>query len=306
MFRIIRAIPVTVHYQDAMEMSDGLIVQSFYASAYPTATFNRLNTAVIRSSWNTEVVNTLAGVSSATVSFDSVLYSVAARQVDVYLRVTFTGVESGNLSFNCIVVEDSVYGLGMGYDQTNYFNSTVGHPYYNAGNPIVNFCHRHVARAYLGGPFGTPGIIPSSVVFGSTYQYHYSYVLPANFNEHHITLVGLVSKYDGMAVTSRYILNAETFDLDSAQVSTVGINDPTRVGFSVYPNPASDYLVVRFGAMPLADELEVISVDGKTVRTLRVTMDADMEYVVSIEDLAPGVYFINNGASVIKFVKTGY
>ena len=151
----------------------------------------------------------LAGVSSVTVSFDSVLYNNVTRQIDVYLKAMFTGTVSGDIRFNCIIIEDSVVGTGSGYNQVNAYNTTAGHTYYGAGNPIVGLPHRYVARDFLGGTWGTSGVIPASVNFGSVATYHYSYTVPANFDEQKISLVGLVSLYSASGVTNRPILNAD-------------------------------------------------------------------------------------------------
>lgn len=299
-----RAIPVAVHVGDSMEINDGIMIQSFYTLAYPTATMNRNDYSISRSLWDAQVTSILSNPSTATMYFDSVIFSTASRQLDVYLRVFFTGTESGNMRFNCIVVEDSVYGSGTGYNQNNAYNSVVGHPFYNAGNPIVNYCHRFVARAYLGGAFGTPGIIPSTVSFASSYQCHYTYTVPANYNEHRIKLVGLVSKYEGSLPTDRYIINAEAFDLDTAQFINLGTGELVAAPlFEMYPNPASDYVVLKFQIVPSTDVLNLVASDGRTVRSYKLNLDADLTYSISIEDLAPGIYFFNCGSGAVRFMK---
>lgn len=47
-----RAIPVAVHVGDSMEINDGIMIQSFYTLAYPTATMNRTDYSISRSLWD--------------------------------------------------------------------------------------------------------------------------------------------------------------------------------------------------------------------------------------------------------------
>ncbi|MBK7129871.1 MAG: Omp28-related outer membrane protein [Crocinitomicaceae bacterium] len=297
------AIPVAVHYDDDLQITDGVILQNFYTSGYPRATMNRLDAAITRENWETEVDAVLSGVSSATVSFDSVWYQPSTRQLDVIVKVDFTGNESGAMRLNCIVVEDSVNGSGFGYNQVNYDNGTVGHPYYAAGNPIINYTHRFVARAYLGGAWGTPGIIPTSVSAGNSYQYHYTYIIPAEFDENQISLVGIVSKFDGSSVTSRYIINAETFDIDNAVINDLSIENEKVVDFILFPNPCNTFLTVRLNELTTVQEMTIFSADGKLVLSISIEPDSNLEFTFSIHDLEPGSYIIRCGSAFRHFIK---
>jgi len=299
------SIPVCIHDNDAMVITEGNYINSFYSPTYPSAMMNRLDASVPPNQWATSVSTVLSGLSSATVEFDSVWYNTTTRQLDIDLRVTFTGNESGMLRFNCIVVEDSVTGTGSGYTQTNYDNSTAGHPYFGAGNPIINYVHRHVARSYLGGAFGTSGIIPSSVTVGSTYEYHYTYTLPIDFDVHQITLVGLVSDY-GTSLTSRYILNAESFDLDNAYTFGLGTEELLTSNFSIYPNPASHHLTVNFNTIEHTDVLRIYSLEGKLIISIPLENTGSGVITVSVEDLVPGQYVIRCGTFYQRFTVYDY
>lgn len=298
-----KVIPVSIHNGDSMEITDGIFLQSFYCIGYPTATFNRLDQAISRASWASAVSSILVPPSSATVSFDSVWFNSASRQLDIDLRVTFTGTESGNMRFNCIVVEDGVIDFGIGYDQVNYYNTTSGHPYFGAGNPIIGYVHRFVAREYLGGAFGTGGVIPSAVSFGSTYVQHYTYVIPEAYNLDQISLVGMVSKYEGIAVTDRYIINGESFDLNDAYVNDLGVQEPELNKFTLFPNPANEFLSVRFDQPVEAERIDVYTMDGKLVQSEFISQVQNSFMTFSVADLSPGHYMIVCGTTAKKFVK---
>lgn len=204
-------IPVNIHDSDGMSFTEGNDVINFYSPTYPMAIINRTSSPMSRGVWESTAISILSGTASVTVSFDSVKYNILSRQLDVYLKAYFTGSVTGDLRFNCIVVEDSVTGSGISYDQVNYYNSQLGHPYYGLGNPIIGFHHRYVARDFLGGAWGTSGAIPASVSLGSSYTYHYTSTLPLYIDESQVSLAGMVSRYDGTGATGRIILNAQNW-----------------------------------------------------------------------------------------------
>lgn len=61
-------------------------------------------------------------------------------------------------------MEDSVVGYGHGYDRKNYFNTTVGHPCYGAGDTIIGYMRHHVLRKVLTGAWGLTGVIRQTLI----------------------------------------------------------------------------------------------------------------------------------------------
>lgn len=260
------AIAIQIHSGDSMTIPEEADLVNFYAPSYPQALINRSGTLHSRGAWADETGSVLAGASSVTVTFDSVTYNNNSRQLDVYLRALFTGPVSGDLRLNCVVTEDSVTGSGAGYDQANAYNTTPGHYYYGAGNPITGQPHRYVARAYLGGVWGTAGIIPASVVFGNQYSYHYTYTLPAHINPYRVSVVGMVSRYDGNNLPDRKILNAELWPYIAEEPAT-GIGKAATDDYesvSIYPNPAVGVFTIRTTHNGL---LEILNITGQVVFT---------------------------------------
>jgi len=243
---------------------------------------NRAGAPISRTVWESTTSGILADPASVTVTFDSVIYNSGTRALDVYLRATFTGTVTGTLNFNCIIVEDSVVGVGSGYNQVNSYNTTPGHAYYGAGNPIVGLPHRYVARNYLGGAWGTSGIINNSVGFGDIFTHHYSTVLPASYNANRISLVGLVCRNDGSATDQRKILNAaECVSLSPPNASFTASTANICKGESVtYTNTSTDdptaWSWTFEGGTPATSLLQspgpvTYSIPGNHITTLVVT-----------------------------------
>lgn len=262
------AIVVSVHDGDAMEVQEGIDMASFYGPAYPQALINRSGALVSRGAWSSQVGTALQGASAVTVSFDSVSYNATTREFIADVKAMFTGPESGDLRLNLIVLEDNLRGVGTGWNQVNADNGTPGHPYYQAGNPIVGFNHRHVMRTMLDGAWGVSGVIPSSVNFGTTATRRYTFTLPAGWKPWDVSLVAIVQKY-GAGINEREILNGEEFHLNTLVVGTTDQLDHSKPYMTVSPNPVSDISKITYTLQSAGQiRLEVLNTLGQHVATL--------------------------------------
>jgi hypothetical protein len=156
---------------------------------------------------------------------------------------------TGPVRVNVVVVEDSVVGSGNQFDQVNAFNTQAGHPFYQRGNPIKNYPHRHVARFMADGTWGATGVIPDNPKAGSVYTKQYSFTVNASWKPERMSLVGLVQKYSDN-VGAREILQAveESLLIRSTRATLEQVESP--------------YLKVAAG--------------GKKTQTIKVTNDNNM------------------------------
>ena len=197
------ALMISVHDGDAMAITAGGDLAAYYSPSYPQALFNRSGALISRGTWSSTMSSLLQGSSSVTVSFDSVGYDAQTRTITAKVGALYTGVVTGDMRMNLVVTEDDVTGTGSGYNQVNADNSTPGHPYQGLGNPIVGFQHRHVAREYVDGAWGTGGVIPTTCNFGTSASQTFTYTIPANYDETKITLVAYIGRYDGTGLGDR-------------------------------------------------------------------------------------------------------
>ena len=213
-------IGVSIHASDDMAIPDGELLNSTYIGGYPSGLidifkFSDLASVDInRGAWNTRVAERLTHVVPVSVSVTDLGYDPSNREMTATVQAEFFGPSMGDdLRINLWVVEDGVTGTGPGYDQANFYNIDPTHPYYGAGDPIIGFVHDRTLRAMLGGTWGTAGIIPPTVGDGDVFTHQYSFVLPAEFDETRIGIIGLVSRYDDADVENRAILNSEEASL---------------------------------------------------------------------------------------------
>lgn len=95
--------------------------------------------------------------------------------------------------------------------------------------------------------------------------------------------------------------------LDTIEISVsapAGTNDALASKFSVFPNPATSVITIS-GADALVNGVEVIDLNGRTVKTLKVNGVAETQ--INISDLSAGVYMMNissdKGVATKKIVK---
>jgi hypothetical protein len=286
---------VSVHNSDAMVTSAGNAVDAFFNSlGYPSAVMNRSTASIGRSSWASQAASMTGGTSNLSVSFGSWTYDGATGEITVTVNVESFGAFTGNKRLGLILTEDLVTGTGTGYNQTNYYNTTSGHPYYGAGNPIVGFEHMHVARAYLGGSWGQSAVLPYSMSAGYTTSYTFTTTLNSAWNPDNMHVIAYAAYYLGTGMTDRMILNAETMPM-----SMVTAVDAPAASSELYltasPNPFQErthatFNLDRSGLV----KVEVLNTLGQQVAVLSegmMTAGTHTETWIS-GDAPAGIYFI--------------
>lgn len=303
-----QVVGVSIHNGDGMTFSDG-IQTGFDVTAFPSGMVNRTLVSgeskepFSRSLWDDEIANQVGGYTPVDVTVAST-YNTTNRELDITVTADFVDYALGNMRFVAMLVEDSVTGTGSGYDQVNYYSSAgsaaggSSHPHYNDPDPIVGYVHNHVLRALPGGAFGTPGIIPTSVSPGTSYNQNFTMTVPASINENNIKVIGFVAYYS-TEIGERSIL-------DVAEVtpsSFVGLNELALSGaVSVYPNPAENNVLVEIDQQVLqVNTLSLHDMTGKILHTQRVN---STQISLDLADISPGMYFVTvqtiNGNAITK------
>lgn len=259
------AIAAAIHDGDGMYNATGGVIAAFYSPAYPQATINRNSDPISRSAWAGAVNTALQQTPEVAVSIDSAGYNFSTRTLTVKVKATFLVNAAGNLRFNVYLTEDDVTGTGSGYNQVNYYNSTVGHAFYGMGNPIIGYVHNHVFRDALGGAWGTASVIPTSVTAGEEFTHTYTKVIPASWDINNMHIIGMVNLH---GTTLRPTLNSEEvpFSLATGLLPSYMNGD---MNLDVYPNPVSARSTISFSLNETGHvKLEVYSLTGQKIRVL--------------------------------------
>lgn len=145
-----------------------------YYDPFHSNSFNNLMNKYGINAYPTGLVNRQTIVSSSTLASNIDFAVVADAYVGIKLETTLTGTDcalkttvrfgsdfkSKTVKLVLLLVED-----GLKADQTNYLagnSSYQTHPYYNAGNPMVNYTHYGVFRRVISSSVDGGDLIPSS------------------------------------------------------------------------------------------------------------------------------------------------
>ncbi|AFL80915.1 Outer membrane protein Omp28 [Aequorivita sublithincola DSM 14238] len=293
-------IGISIHSLDGMAYNNE-IESEFSIGATPVGMVDRKkftgesNEIVNRIDWENYVVEQLTSYTPAEVNL-TISYDSATRTITGTITAEFIDAANGDMRFVMSVVEDDVIGSGSDFDQTNYYNNIPGHPFEGSGNPIVGYKHSNVLRANLPGVYGNEGIIPSSVEAGSIYSETFTYILPANYDETKISVVGFLA-FSVPEVGQRKILNADQKLLSEV----LSIKKESLFGsLSISPNPTNDQFTLNLSLREtITADIIMYNIFGQEVKKIAsgtFTM-GNQAIHVSVENLSKGIYYVTTRTS---------
>jgi hypothetical protein len=122
------------------------------------------------------------------------------QQLSVFLSGKSLANQSGEYRFNVMITEDSL----LQNQANNYTSGSCS--YMSGGNPLVQFPHRDVLRAYLGTEWGIFYCYHPLLNQIDTMTFNYS--IPKSFNINKLRVIGLVQKYNSSNQADREVINA--------------------------------------------------------------------------------------------------
>lgn len=196
-------------------------------------------------------------------------YNQSTRKLNSTIDVHFAAQpHAGDLRINLLIIEDSVVGVGHGYDQKSYFNNDASKPsLYHKGDTIKGYIHRHVVRYMPAGTWGQSGVIPTQAEAGKTYSYTVSNLdIPTKWKDKDLQVLAFVSYYNADK-KKRTVLNSNETSIFSSVTAGMNetLNNPTLIG--IYPNPASKQITVLFDANKKDYSIELYNSAGQKVLT---------------------------------------
>lgn len=260
-----------------MEISDGLTVAQSFTAAYPSATIDfkkfpsENDVALLREDWEATLGPHLNSVSPLSVSFADAGWDSTNRIISAIVHIdAFTDLDTG-LRINFLIIEDSVTGIGAGYNQANFYHTESGHPFFNAGNPIIGYVHNHTLRDMMFGPWGKEDLFPQ-LQYGQSADLILSRQLSLDFDEKQIKILALVMKYDENDINNIEIYNTAKMSLPLTPlvINNTPIEDELRGKFlKVYPNPFRERLAIEY-EIPKTGLTEIFVTDlmGRKIRKI--------------------------------------
>lgn len=272
-------IGVAVHNNDPMEDNTYDSGIGPLIPGYPSGLIDRQPDPVDPGNFEAAYNERINAIPPAAVSIESVMQD--GNQLTFSVRADFVAQVS-DLRFNAVIVEDNVTGTSSGYNQANAYSGGQNGPmggYEDLPNPVpaADMVYNDVGRAILGGWEGTPGSLPETTTIGESYWHEYTVTLSSDWDVNELNIIGL-------------LINNSTKMVENAVMSndnTVGIfNEYNAATFSVYPNPAVDFMTID---APKADRIEIINYMGQIMRVIEGT---GRKVQIGVQDFDAGIYFI--------------
>lgn len=261
-------IGIAVHNGDAMVV--GPYDDNIGLTGYPGSNADRtlLDVSVSSSQFESYHDELVLRISPIKPGIEAV-FDPENRKADITVSAEFvTKLDDIDYRFSVVIVQDSVRGVGSGYNQRNYYSFQTnnlalvgaGHDWQQEPDPVpaANMVYMDVARALLGGYNGTANIIPSSVVAGDVVTHSYSYIVPAAYNIENMHAVVLL-----LDNSTGQILNAEKADFEVLVSSKEQFANEL---VDIFPNPSQGELNISIQLEEAADiQLQVYNMLGQQV-----------------------------------------
>lgn len=206
-----RVYGASIHSADAMSINMFQTCDSMLdVTAFSSGSFNRLPyngiSVLPKTQWvSSNVVNTcLQKTAKCGLKITSRL---SGNDLTCTVTTGFAQQLNGDYRLTVYLVEDSVSGNSSGYNQANYYNTTVGNPFYNLGNPIIGYIHNEVLRKVLTPNKGASISPTNSIAANSAISMNFkTNVSP--YNTSNLYIVAFINKL-GTTTTTHEILNVQ-------------------------------------------------------------------------------------------------
>ncbi len=239
-------------------------------------------------------------------------HNAATNKINVSVESEWYGTIPGQYRFSCVIVEDDVLGEDNGFLQVNYYDGGANGPmafpsginndfdFSTGGDPADPYQfegYDHVAR-YLSNNdiLGNSGSLPSNEVPIGVHSY--------TFNPIPATFVDDINKSHAIVM----IINAETGEILNAQITEIMSEaDLTEINndfdIQLYPNPASEKLVVSFITQNASNtRISISDVLGNEILSFNEILNSEEGQQLDINTslLSDGVYILSlhSGESV--------
>ena len=214
-----KAIPVAIHYSDAMEINQYTTLQAAFSNGaapqFPSAMINRTSSLGMlifnRTQWQSNFdVNKVKSPSCGL----SIKSTISGNQGTAEIHCGYNTTIAGNYTLTAYLVEDNISGSGNLYDQRNGYNTISGHPYFNLGDPILNFNHNYVLRKVVSAELGD-ALANSNIKAGGEEIKNYTFST-AGMNSANLYVIAFISK-NGSTSTDKSVLNVQRVKIGNTQ-----------------------------------------------------------------------------------------
>ncbi len=238
-------IGIGVHNGDPMTVSEYDNGIGGFIGGYPSGVMNRENVfdpglSVLEPAY----MLAKEEVPLSKIEITAKTWNEGTRDLTVEIASNFAMDLTGtSYNVSMIIVENNVTGTTSSWNQSNYYSGGGygdlidwdGTNWADLPNPVLaaDMVYNHVGRVLVGGWDGISDIIPTNIVYGTSYSYEFTYTLDDDFNPAEVDIVVLIIDAATGIIENAYQLPLEsdilTADFSSDVVSGVA---PLPVNFT--------------------------------------------------------------------------
>ncbi len=211
-----RIVSVSAHQTDGMSIALFSALYPTFSQYSPSGMVNRTpslgNVLLSPSQWQSNISVALGKTAACGLAVET---SGSGATAGVVVHAGFNATVAGDIRLVAYLVEDSVTGTGSGFDQMNAYNNSIGSPFYNMGNPIVNYHHNRVVRAVLTAHAGD-AIPAANLVAGGEFVRSFSNVDITAYDAARLHVVAFITRV-GTTATTHEVLNVQTVAMGSVK-----------------------------------------------------------------------------------------
>ena len=291
---------IAVHNGDPMTDVD--YDGAMAVGGYPSGFVNR-GVEIDPSDFELQFMQKISTPISATFNGTAV---ATGNVINVEISATATSLITGNWTFACALVEDSVTGTGGTWYQSNSYSGTIslidvdGTDWMNLPTwvPDVQMIYRHVARGIQ--PSFNGGALPQSTYnVGDVFTQNFQFTVDPTWDINNMHVVG-------MLMNNGTIDNAVSLPVS---ISTSVDNFVSDIDFNIYPNPTTS--TTNFFLNLDAEKevsVSIMSIEGKYIaKGTYGKMIGSHSLTFDVSNLSKGVYVVQAiiGEEIIvkKFIK---
>lgn len=197
-------IPVAIHDDADMPFPNvDALLNEFNITGFPTGRVNRTI------NWNESTSQPVALLDNRQHMGLAINSSISGNTITAEVKVHYDLKVSDPNRIVVYLLEN-----GLIYPQVNFYNGDPSSPFFQQGNPIVNYVHNHTARTTFTNVFGD--VIPlAESQTGDTYIANYTLAVPSNVeNSANLELVAFVVGTDNKVLNVQKATLGENKDFD--------------------------------------------------------------------------------------------
>jgi hypothetical protein len=291
---------------DQMTTQQATILAGRFAQGAPTAMIDRTfysgeGYAVSRNTWESRALARSQQITPVSL-YGKSSYNHATKKLKLNINIDiYKYLKVNSLRANAYIVQDSMTGVGTGWDQTNAYNNVSGHPMQGRGNPIVGYVHKRVMRNLIAGTWGENGKIKNQDIVTDSlesFTYEFDGITTDITNPNNAYLVVFVSDSGAMGTNNYIVHNSLKMNLNDTLLPSLTIYDTCYYSYIINKTicQGQSYLGRSISGTYIDTLIGANSSGCDSIRTLNLTVGSFNTFTIN-QSICQGQSFLGRSIS---------